>query len=102
MYAAACAQVEKETHIPIEPKDVDRVKKIIQQRLMQIQPSKLKIEDPLIEEFVTGGSFPPVNAVCGGLLANEVLKAVSKKGDPVNNFLFYDLISGAAVQQRHG
>ena len=79
-----------------------RVKQIIEQGLVHIQPSKLKVADALIEEFVTGGYFPPTNAICGGLLANEILKAVSKKGDPINNFLFYDLVTGAAVQQRHG
>ena len=79
-----------------------RVKQIIEQGLVHIQPSKLKVADALIEEFVTGGCFPPTNAICGGLLANEILKAVSKKGDPINNFLFYDLVTGAAVQQRHG
>ena len=30
----------------------------------------------------------------GGLLANEVLKAISHKGEPVNNFLFYSLSNG--------
>ena len=99
---AACAEVEKQTHQAIETKDMGQVKEVVQQRLAQIQPSKLQIANDLIEEFVTGGCFPPVNAICGGLLANEMLKAVSKKGDPINNFLFYDLVSGAAVQQRHG
>lgn len=99
---AACAEVEKKTHQAVESKDMAQVKEILQQRLAQIQPSTLQIADNLIEELVTGGCFPPINAICGGLLANEMLKAVSKKGDPINNFLFYDLISGAAVQQRHG
>lgn len=38
--------------------------------------------------------LPPVNAVLGGLLANELLKAISHKGEPVNNWLFYRLSSG--------
>lgn len=38
--------------------------------------------------------LPPVNAVVGGLLANEVLKALSHKGEPVNNWYFYSLASG--------
>jgi hypothetical protein len=38
--------------------------------------------------------LPAVNAVMGGLLANEVLKSISHKGAPVNNWLFYSLSSG--------
>lgn len=94
--------MEEDLQRSIEPTDTARVKHFIQQRLAQPQHSKLKVGEDLIEEFIIGGCFPPVNAILGGLLANEMLKAVSKKGNPVNNFLFYDLISGAAVQQRHG
>lgn len=82
--------------------DLAKLKEIIKQRLAKLTSSKLNIQDALIEEFVAGGCFPPVNAVCGGLLANEMLKAVSKKGIPANNCIFYDLVSGAAVTQRHG
>ncbi len=38
--------------------------------------------------------LPPVNAVVGGVAANEVLKAISHKGEPVNNFFFYSLSNG--------
>lgn len=46
----------------------------------------------ILEEYVMGTvELPPVNAVLGGVLANEVLKAVSHKGEPVNNFFFFSL-----------
>jgi hypothetical protein len=52
----------------------------------------------LLEAFLAGDSeLPPVNAVLGGVLANELLKAVSRKGDPVNNFFFFCLSDGAGV-----
>jgi ubiquitin-like 1-activating enzyme E1 A len=41
-----------------------------------------------------------VSAVLGGVLANEVLKAVSRRGEPVNNFFFYSLADGAGVVER--
>lgn len=41
-----------------------------------------------------------VSAVLGGVLANEVLKAVSRRGDPVNNFFFFCLADGAGVIER--
>ncbi len=46
----------------------------------------------ILEEYVTGASeLAPINAVLGGVLANEVLKAVSHKGEPVKNFFFFSL-----------
>lgn len=38
-----------------------------------------------------------MNAVLGGVLANEVLKAVSCRGEPMNNFFFYSLLDGSGV-----
>lgn len=47
----------------------------------------------VLEELVTGDTeLPPVNAVLGGILANEILKVVSQKGEPVNNFFFFSLM----------
>ena len=46
----------------------------------------------VLEEYVIGNAeLAPVNAVLGGVLANEVLKAVSHKGEPVKNFFFFSL-----------
>ena len=58
--------------------------------------------DDLIEEFLCDEHQPAVNAICGGVLANELLKAVSHKGEPVNNFFFFDLSDNAGVVQRLG
>ncbi|CAL5222215.1 g4547 [Coccomyxa viridis] len=60
-------------------------------------PKETVSEDVLptevLEELVTGDTeLPPVNAVLGGVLANEILKVVSHKGDPVNNFFFFSLM----------
>jgi ubiquitin-like 1-activating enzyme E1 A len=50
------------------------------------------LSEGMLAEYVLGTSeLPPVNAVVGGVLANEVLKAVSHKGEPVNNFFFFSL-----------
>lgn len=38
-----------------------------------------------------------VNAVLGGVLANEVLKAVSRRGEPVNNLFLFCLTDGAGA-----
>ena len=41
--------------------------------------------------------MPPVNAVVGGVLANEVLKAVSSSGAPLKNVFFFDAHDGSGV-----
>lgn len=47
----------------------------------------------VLEELVTGDAeLPPVNAVLGGVLANEILKVVSHRGEPVNNCFFFSLM----------
>ena len=47
----------------------------------------------MLEELVTGDAeLPPVNAILGGVLANEILKVNSHKGEPVNNFFFFSLM----------
>ena len=47
-----------------------------------------------------GAELAPINAVIGGVLANEVLKLVSHKGEPFNNFFFFTLSDGAGVVER--
>lgn len=52
-----------------------------------------RIRLQVLEELVTGeAELPPLNAVLGGVLANEILKVISHKGEPVNNFFFFSLM----------
>ena len=44
--------------------------------------------------------IPAVNAIVGGILAQEVLKAVSHKGAPCANFFVFDCVSGQGSIQR--
>ena len=61
------------------------------------------IDDRLLESYAAhGGEMPAINAVVGGVLANEVLKAVSKKGDPICNFFLFSLTDGAGLVERAG
>lgn len=56
------------------------------------------IPDALLERLVTGTrEFPPVCAVIGGILGQEVIKAISGKGEPLKNFFFYDAVDGKGI-----
>jgi ubiquitin-like 1-activating enzyme E1 A len=47
--------------------------------------------------------MPAINAVVGGVVANELLKAASQKGEPlVNNLFLYSLADGSGWVERAG
>lgn len=59
--------------------------------------------DEALAEYVLGVSeLPPVNAILGGVLANEMLKAVSHKGEPICNFFFFSLADNVGLVEALG
>lgn len=57
----------------------------------------------LLADFINGtDEFPAVNAVIGGILANEALKAVAHNGQPINNLLLFSLHDGMAEMESMG
>ena len=44
----------------------------------------------------------PVCAITGGILAQEIIKAVSKKDEPHNNFFFYNGVDSSAIIEKIG
>ncbi|KAK9278542.1 hypothetical protein L1049_028586 [Liquidambar formosana] len=57
-----------------------------------------QIPDALLERLVTATrEFPPVCAVIGGILGQEVIKAISCKGEPLKNFFFFDAMDGKGI-----
>ncbi|XP_075265463.1 SUMO-activating enzyme subunit 1-like [Convolutriloba macropyga] len=58
-----------------------------------------------LRDYLAAGAFPqaaPVSAVAGGVLAQEVLKGVSQKGEPVGNFFFFSLSDCAGTSEKVG
>ncbi|KAL4305619.1 hypothetical protein HN51_039584 [Arachis hypogaea] len=56
------------------------------------------VPDTLLERLVTSTlEFPPVCAIIGGILGQEVIKAISGKGDPLKNFFFFDAFDGKGI-----
>lgn len=48
------------------------------------------------------GDMPAINAVVGGVLANELIKALGGKGEPINNFFLFSLAEGSGMVERMG
>lgn len=64
-----------------------------------LQPSV--VDDRGLESYAGDGEgMPAISAVVGGVLANEVLKAVSKKGEPLQNLFLFSLVDGAGAVAR--
>ncbi|KAH0911074.1 hypothetical protein HID58_034395 [Brassica napus] len=73
----------------------------IKKKLCEVNSvSESHIPDSLLERLISGTiEFPPACAIVGGILAQEVIKAVSGKGDPVKNFFYYDAQDGKGVME---
>ncbi|KAJ0972524.1 hypothetical protein J5N97_020483 [Dioscorea zingiberensis] len=61
--------------------------------------SESHISVALLERLLAAGrrECPPVCAVLGGFLGQEVIKALSGKGDPLKNFFYFDTADGKGV-----
>lgn len=56
------------------------------------------VPDNLLERLVANtAEFPPVCGIIGGILGQEVIKAISGKGDPLKNFFFFDAFDGKGL-----
>ena len=67
-------------------------------RLAAEKISETSLDVRMLRLYLEGsGEFAPVCSVMGGMLANELVKIVSLKGDPVQNFFFYDIFDGKGV-----
>lgn len=61
-------------------------------------------DDQFPESFVTmcSSQLSPVCAVVGGIVGQEIIKAVSHKDAPHNNFFLYDPMEGSGYVERMG
>ncbi|KAG9445939.1 hypothetical protein H6P81_012067 [Aristolochia fimbriata] len=56
------------------------------------------IPDRLLERLLTHPrEHPAVCAIIGGILGQEVIKAISCKGDPLKNFFYFDAADGKGI-----
>ncbi|CAL9185849.1 unnamed protein product [Musa hybrid cultivar] len=57
------------------------------------------VPETLLERILVAGPmlYPPVCPILGGILGQEVIKAISGKGDPLKNFFYFDAADGKGV-----
>ncbi|XP_058226418.1 SUMO-activating enzyme subunit 1B-1-like [Rhododendron vialii] len=80
--------------------DLPKVLKLRKEVLEKHSLNESLIPASLLERLVAGTrEFPPVCAIIGGILGQEVIKAISGKGDPFKNFFFFDATDGKGVME---
>lgn len=57
------------------------------------------ISEKLLDKLLDAGTreLPPVCAIMGGILGQELLKAMSGKGEPLKNFFYFDPSEGKGI-----
>ncbi|KAJ6843888.1 SUMO-activating enzyme subunit 1B-1-like [Iris pallida] len=61
--------------------------------------NEMHVPTGLLERLLAAGNkeYPPVCAILGGILGQEVIKAISGKGDPLKNFFYFDVADGKGL-----
>ncbi|PIN13395.1 SMT3/SUMO-activating complex, AOS1/RAD31 component [Handroanthus impetiginosus] len=78
--------------------DLPNVQKLRKELCEAESLDESQIPDSLLERLLEGRTeFPPVCAVIGGILGQEVIKAISGKGNPLKNFFFFDAMDGKGI-----
>ncbi|KAK3043234.1 hypothetical protein RJ639_002477 [Escallonia herrerae] len=91
-------EVEKRKPGETSISDLSNVLKLRKELCLAHSLNESQIPDALLERLIAvTREFPPVCAVVGGILGQEVIKALSGKGDPLKNFFFYDAVDGKGV-----
>ncbi|GAA0163443.1 ubiquitin-protein ligase [Lithospermum erythrorhizon] len=79
-------------------KDLPRVLKLRKELCEDQSFDESQIPDTLLLRLLAETTeFPPVCSILGGVLAQEVIKAVSGKGTPLKNCFFFDAKNGKGI-----
>ena len=98
-----CYELEQRHERCLGPADAEEAKQLAHDLTAKEAVSKELFSESLLGEFVCGSQgLAAVNAVLGGVLANEILKAVSHRGEPLNNFMYFCLADCAGVVEHIG
>jgi hypothetical protein len=84
----------------LSPTDLPKAQEYLTQQVAAWPGGKAlqDILQQLLTSYANGDAeFAPVCAVVGGVMANNVIKAVSHSGAPVKNLFYYSLFDGRGL-----
>jgi len=80
--------------------DIEKLKKLRDSVLEKMKIPVTKVTDAMMD--VLFGELSPVCAIVGGVMAQEIIKAISNKDAPHNNYFFYNPIESCGVVETIG
>lgn len=80
--------------------DLELLKKLRESEMKSMNVSEDKVPDEYLNSIFSQVS--PVCAIVGGELAQEVIKTLSQKGEPHNNFFFFNPIRNHGIVMKCG
>jgi len=80
--------------------DIEKLKELRTSTLEKIKIPVTKVSDEMLGLLF--GELSPVCAVVGGVVAQEIIKAISNKDAPHNNFFFYNPVESCGVVETIG
>ncbi|KAF9160712.1 SUMO-activating enzyme subunit 1 [Actinomortierella ambigua] len=99
-------QMNHDGHLPdtTNESDVLELLKLRDERLSDAQVNPSFVPDDLLMLLASSADaeISPVCAIVGGFLAQDILKALSKKDSPLHNFFVYNGLEGDALVHRAG
>jgi hypothetical protein len=99
----ACLKTEQELQQPLAASDLSAAQVHLRSSSAHNAPHQAAAEELLAAWLQNPAEFAPVCAVLGGIIANNVVSAVSASSAPLNNLLYYSLFdSRAIVEQQPG
>jgi len=100
-YQALDSFVEKNGRYPVPRNENDANDVLaIAKEINSASPNPVDIDDKLIKElaYQSRGDLSPMAALFGGLVAQEVLKAISGKFMPISQFMYFDSLESLPSQ----
>jgi len=80
--------------------DIERLRRLRDTTLEKMKIPVAKVSDSMLD--VLFGELSPVCAIVGGVMAQEIIKAISNKDAPHNNYFFYNPIESCGVVETIG
>jgi len=80
--------------------DIERLRRLRDTTLEKIKIPVAKVSDSMLD--VLFGELSPVCAIVGGVMAQEIIKAISNKDAPHNNYFFYNPNESCGVVETIG
>ncbi|PHU15548.1 SUMO-activating enzyme subunit 1B-1 [Capsicum chinense] len=91
-------ELEKRNPQDVSAGDLPNVLKLRKELCEAQCMNESQIPDLLLQRLLAARvEFPPVCAIIGGVLGQEVIKAISGKGDPLKNFFLFDAMDGKGI-----